>query len=192
MSASKSITLVASGDLRLAANRVCWPAQQAMELQLSEAVASFGFELLRAHPYDEEAQHGFIASQRQGLEVFKQIDPDAPLIVAEAVWQYSHHLLAGLSTHRGPILTVANWSGQWPGLVGMLNLNGSLTKAGIAYSTLWSEDFTTDDYFLSRMQQWLESGKCEHRTDHVHPFSEKPFIRRNASDGPKACKDARQ
>ncbi len=188
MSASKSITLVASGDLRLAANRVCWPAQQAMELQLSEAVASFGFELLRAHPYDEEAQHGFIASQRQGLEVFKQIDPDAPLIVAEAVWQYSHHLLAGLSTHRGPILTVANWSGQWPGLVGMLNLNGSLTKAGIAYSTLWSEDFTTDDYFLSRMQQWLESGKCEHRTDHVHPFSENLLSDEMQATGQKLAK----
>jgi len=24
----------------------------------------------------------------------------------------------------------------------MLNLNGSLTKAGIAYDTLWSKDFT--------------------------------------------------
>ena len=54
-----------------------------------------------------------------------------------------------LTTHRGPILTVANWSGQWPGLVGMLNLNGSLTKAGVTYSTLWSEDFT-DDYLHRR------------------------------------------
>ena len=26
---------------------------------------------------------------------------------------------------------MANWSGTWPGLVGMLNLNGSLTKAGV-------------------------------------------------------------
>ena len=32
------------------------------------------------------------------------------------------------------MLTVANWSGTWPGLVGMLNLNGSLTKAGRKYS----------------------------------------------------------
>ena len=55
---------------------------------------------------------------------------------------------AGLYTHRGPILTVANWSGQWPGLVGMLNLNGSLTKAGVKYSTLWSEDFT-DEFFTA-------------------------------------------
>ena len=46
----------------------------------------------------------------------------------------------------GPILTVANWSGTWPGLVGMLNLNGSLTKAGVPYSTLWSETFN-DPFF---------------------------------------------
>ena len=65
------------------------------------------------------------------------------------MWQYSHHVLAGLTTHRGPILTVANWSGQWPGLVGMLNLNGSLTKAGVKYSTLWSEDFT-DEFFQNQ------------------------------------------
>ena len=70
--------------------------------------------------------------------------PTRPLIVAEAVWQYSHHVLHGLITHHGPILTVANWTGTWPGLVGMLNLNGSLTKAGVKYSTLWSEDFNDD------------------------------------------------
>ena len=78
-----------------------------------------------------------------------------PLIVAESVWQYSHHVLAGLTTHRGPILTVANWSGQWPGLVGMLNLNGSLTKAGVKYSTLWSEDFLSDEPFRKRLKAWL-------------------------------------
>ena len=95
---------------------------------------------------------------------------DAPLIVAEAVWQYSHHVLAGLTTHQGPILTVANWSGQWPGLVGMLNLNGSLTKADIQYSTLWSADFA-DDYFTTRVENWLEQGKCTHEISHVRDFS---------------------
>jgi hypothetical protein len=77
-----------------------------------------------------------------GMAVFESIDRDAPLVVAEAVWQYSHHVLAGLRRHRGPILTVANWSGQWPGLVGMLNINASLTKMGRAYSTIWGEDLT--------------------------------------------------
>ncbi len=96
------------------------------------------------------------------MEVFRDIPADAPLIVAEAVWQYSHHVLAGLTTHRGPILTVANWSGTWPGLVGMLNLNGSLTKARIPYSTLWSEDFT-DDFFLKGLRSLAEEGQGQAR-----------------------------
>jgi hypothetical protein len=87
-------------------------------------------------------------------------------MVAECVWQYSQHVLPGLFTHRGPILTVANWSGTWPGLVGMLNLNGSLTKMGVPYSTLWSERFT-DDYFLGALRQWLADGVITHDQSHV-------------------------
>ncbi|MGQ9850608.1 MAG: fucose isomerase [Aggregatilineaceae bacterium] len=158
--------LVASGDLRLAANQVCWPAQEAMEKAIIAAFAEEGITVKRGHPYDPVEKHGFISSQRMGMEVFKNIDPDARLIVAEAVWQYSHHVLAGLRDHRGPILTVANWSGQWPGLVGMLNLNGSLTKAGVRYSTIWSEDFT-DEFFRRGIRQWIREGKIDHDTSHV-------------------------
>ena len=163
------VYLVSSGDLRLSANQVCWPAQEAMEEALGAAIHHCGRELQRAHPFKPQQKHGFIASQREGMEVFKQIPPTAPLIVAEAVWQYSHHVLAGLTTHRGPILTVANWSGQWPGLVGMLNLNGSLTKAGVKYSTLWSDDFR-DEYFTRRLDEWLRTGNCSHDTSHVQDF----------------------
>lgn len=165
------VLLIASGDLRLSANQKCWPAQLDMEAALTRAVADAGRELVRAHPYNDEEQHGFIGSQREGLRVFADIDPDAPLIVAEAVWQYSHHVLAGLVAHRGPILTVANWSGAWPGLVGMLNLNGSLTKAGVEYSTLWSEDFT-DEWFTKNFRRWLEKGRVRHKTDHVTPLAD--------------------
>ena len=160
------VLMVASGDLRPAANRTCWAAQHDMEQKLAQAIADAGYELVRAHPYCPDAGHGFISSQKQGMEVFAQLDPKAPLIVAEAVWQYSHHVLSGLVSHRGPILTVANWSGQWPGLVGMLNLNGSLTKADVKYSTLWSEDFT-DEFFTEGLRRWLRKGELRHRTDHV-------------------------
>jgi hypothetical protein len=160
------VLLVASGDLRLSANQKCWPAQQAMEEALTHTVADAGWELVRAHPYKPAEQHGFIASQKEGMEIFRQIDPKAPLIVAEAVWQYSHHVLSGLVGHAGPVLTVANWSGTWPGLVGMLNLNGSLTKAGRNYSTLWSEDFS-DSYFVRKLRRWLDKGVVKHKTDHV-------------------------
>jgi hypothetical protein len=123
--------------------------------------------VIRGHAYDPAEQHGFISSQRMGMDVFQAIHPDARLIVAEAVWQYSHHVLAGLRSHRGPILTVANWSGQWPGLVGLLNLNGSLTKMGVRYSTLWSENFR-DEFFRLGLRKWLLDGQITHDTSHVY------------------------
>ena len=164
-----TIYLVANGDLRLSANRVCEAAQAAMERKVVAAVRRFGREVVRAHEYDPVKQHGFIDSQKRGIEVFRGIPKDAPLIVAEAVWQYSHHLLPGLFAHRGPVLTVANWDGTYPGLVGLLNLNACLTKAGVRYSSLWSETFD-DDFFLDGLRSWLERGYVEHDTSHVHPF----------------------
>jgi hypothetical protein len=169
-SASRTVYLVANGDLRLSANQKCWPEQAKMEAALTRALAAEGWKVERAHPFDRAKQHGFIDSQAMGLEVFRRLDPDRPLIVAESVWQYSHHILAGLLTHRGPILTVANWSGTWPGLVGMLNLNGSLTKAGVKYSTLWSEQFT-DPFFKRGLRQWLRTGVVTHDTSHVRDLA---------------------
>jgi hypothetical protein len=157
---------MSNGDLRLSANQKCWPEQQKMEGVLSRALKAEGWTAVRAHTYDKQKQHGFIDSQKLGMEVFRKLDQNAPLIVAESVWQYSHHLLHGLFTHRGPILTVANWSGTWPGLVGMLNLNGSLTKAGIRYSSLWSETFK-DEFFAHGLRQWLNEGTVTHDQSHV-------------------------
>ncbi len=164
------ITIIASGDLRLEANQKCWPAQKKVEELVAAAIDRNEFQTTRGHAYDPVKQHGFIDSQKYGMQVFRDLPADAPLIVVEAVWQYSHHVLPGLITHKGPILTIANWSGEWPGLVGMLNLNGSLTKAGVKYSTLWSKDFS-DEYFLSRLQRWLEGESITHDASHVRPFA---------------------
>jgi len=169
MAQRKKVVMAASGDLRQSANETCWPAQEAMERQLTAALKALDAEVERAHPYDPVRRHGFIASQKEGLEVFAKVDRDAPIVVAEAVWQYSNHVLPGLVGHRAPILTVANWSGQWPGLVGMLNLNGSLTKAGVPYSTLWSETFA-DEPFKEKLAQWLERGRVPHDAAHVRAF----------------------
>jgi len=165
----KTVYLIANGDLRTSANQKCQEAQAAMEAQVTQAIEREGWAVRRAHPFDPVKKHGFIDSQKYGMEVFRDIPADARLVVAEAVWQYSHHILHGLVTHRGPILTVANWSGAWPGLVGMLNLNGSLTKAGVKYSTIWSEDFQ-DDFFRKGLHQWLAKGVIKHDTSHARPL----------------------
>jgi hypothetical protein len=168
--APNTVYTVASGDLRPSANVTCWPTQQALESDLSAAIGKLGWEVRRGHPVDEEKGHGFIDSQRAGIEVFKRLPVDAPLVVAEAVWQYSHHVLAGLRSHRGPILVVANWNGQFPGLVGLLNLTASLTKAGVDHSILWSEDFT-DTWAVDGLQTWLETGKLVHDVSHVRDLA---------------------
>lgn len=162
--------MIASGDLRLSANQTTWGAQAEVEQAVRRALTNLGASMRRGHEFDPVEGHGFIKSQKHGMEVFRNIPRHAPLVVVEAVWQYSHHVLAGLLAHRGPILTVANWSGQWPGLVGLLNLNASLTKAGVKYSTLWSSDFR-DEFFLDGLKQWLDGGQIRHDTSHVHSLS---------------------
>src|ERR1700722_14342517 len=162
----KMIYLVANGDLRLTANQKCWPVQAEVEAAVTEAVHAEGHEVTRGHDYDPEKKHGFIDSQKRGIEVFRTIPNDAPLVVVEAVWQYSQHLMPGLLHHRGPILTVANWSVQWPGLVGLLNLNASLRKAGKPFDTLWSVNFK-DHFFLDGRKTWLKGGPLNHDRSHV-------------------------
>jgi hypothetical protein len=164
---------IASGDLRPSANVTCWPAQEQLETDLGAAVRKLGWTVRRGHEVDPVKGHGFIDSQRAGIEVFKRLPSDAPLIVAEGVWQYSHHVLAGLRDHRGPILLVANWSGQYPGLVGLLNLAGSLTKAQVPYSALWSVDFT-DEWAVESLRTWLETGTLTHDISHVRDLPALP------------------
>ncbi|WP_125776073.1 fucose isomerase [Antribacter gilvus] len=165
--APKTAYLISSGDLRESANQAGWPTQAKMEADLTAEFAELGWTVVRANEVDPATGHGFISSQRMGLEVFRSIPTGAPLIVAEAVWQYSHHVLAGLRTHEGPVLTVANFVGDWPGLVGLLGLNSGMTKMGKDYSTIWSVDFT-DAWFRDGIRQWLETGRIEHDASHVH------------------------
>ncbi|MBA3428521.1 MAG: fucose isomerase [Actinobacteria bacterium] len=163
----REVYVVANGDLRLSANIECWPVQKQLEADVSRAVTALGWSVVRAHAYNADKGHGFIDGQRAGLDVFRDIPVDAPLLVVEAVWQYSHHVLAGLRSHRGPIMLLANWNGTYPGLVGLLNLGASLTKAGVGYSSLWSVDFT-DQWASDGLRTWLELGDLVHPTDHVH------------------------
>lgn len=171
--APKTAYLIASGDLRESANTAGWPIQSQIEADVTAALGDLGWSVVRANSVDKKTGHGFISSQRMGLEVFKNIPLDAPLIVAEAVWQYSHHVLAGLRTHRGPILTVANFAGDWPGLVGLLGLNAGLTKMDREFSTVWSVDFH-DQWFKDCLREWVEKGRIVHDDSHVRALNKLP------------------
>ncbi len=187
----ETVIVVANGDLRLAANQKCWPAQEKVEAAVNDAIRAAGFEVRRGHPFDAAKGHGFIDSQKRGMEVFRDIPRTAPLVVVEAVWQYSHHLLHGLYSHRGPILTVANWSGEWPGLVGMLNLNGSLAKAQVKYDSLWSADFR-DVFFRENLSRWLRGEPVRYDLSHVHSLSSLHLPAEAAEVGRAVARDLRE
>lgn len=162
------VLLVTNADLRESANVVCWPVQEKFEHKLAIVLHNqFDTTLKRAHPIKADKGHGFISSQREGSDLFEHIDPHAPIIVLLTAWQYSHHLAPSLVHHCGPILLLANFDGTWPGLVGMLNIAGTLTSLGKHCSRLWSENFD-DAFFLRRLGQWLTSGFIEHNTEYLH------------------------
>ena len=169
----KTVYVVANGDLRLTTNLTTWAKQQEVEAQFAAMVEALGWKVKRAHGVNPATGHGFIDSQRYGMEVFKNVPPDAPLAVVESVWQYSHHLLHGLRDHTGPILLVANFAGDFPGLVGMLNLAGSLTKMGKPYGSLWSKEFD-DQWAKDKLAEWLATGKTTHDLSHVRDLPALP------------------
>jgi L-fucose isomerase-like protein len=125
------------------------------------------------------------------MDIFMGIHPEARLVFATAAWQYSHHVLPGLRSHQGPILTVANWSGQWPGLVGLLNLNGSLVKAGKQFASIWSKEFT-DKYFQTALDEWLRDGRITHDLSHVHALDASKLPAASAKLGAQLASELKQ
>ena len=172
------VLLVASGDLRLSANQeLLGGAGRRWKRRWPKRSTSCGYRIVASTSLQVGRRARLHRLAEGGLGgLCKRRSARRRLIVAEAVWQYSHHVLAGLMAHEGPMLTVANWSGTWPGLVGLLNLNGSLTKAGVQYSTLWSEDFSAAA-FRRTCSRWLDKGKVRHKTEHVLPLADVSTLR---------------
>jgi len=88
----------------------------------------------------------FVDSQRYGIDVFRAIPQDVQSSSRRQCGSTAIMFLGGLYHTMDLSSLWQHWSGEWPGLVGMLNLNACLTKAGIRYDTLWSADFR-DEYF---------------------------------------------
>ena len=173
---ARQVLLVANGDRRRTANLACQKAQLECERQLREAFRAAGYELVRAHPeVDPDLGHGFIETQNQGREIFARIPKDAPLVVAEAVWQYSNHIVYNLWEQRGPILVASNFNGTWPGLVGALGLEACLTRHKFGprqkgHSLLWSSERFEDELSKKKLAAWLSSGRIDHGLGHVRRF----------------------
>ena len=66
--APKTAYLITSGDLRESANTAGWETQKGVEKGVMAAVADLGWNVVRGFDVDPATGHGFISSQRMGLE----------------------------------------------------------------------------------------------------------------------------
>lgn len=174
---TNDLMLIANGDRRRFANSACQDAQMECERQLRKVFADLGRNLTRAHPeIDPELGHGFIETQAQGADILSRIPKDAPVVVAESVWQYSNHIAYPLWEWEGPVLIASNFDGTWPGLVGAAGLEACLTKHKYGanqkgHSFVWSHQEFQDQKTKNRLKQWLDTGTIEYDLSHVQPFS---------------------
>jgi len=91
----KTVYTIANGDLRLTTNVKTWAMQQQVEGEFAAAVESLGWNVQRAHDVNPVTGHGFIDNQRRGMEVFKNVPTDAPLVVT----LHDLNAAARLATH---------------------------------------------------------------------------------------------
>ena len=68
-----TVYTVASGDLRTAANVAGWSTQVELERNFRQALEGLDRTVIRAHDADQDKGHGFIDSQRAGIDVFRTI-----------------------------------------------------------------------------------------------------------------------
>src|SRR5699024_1894236 len=89
----RTVYLIPSAALRESANVPAWPYQVELEKIVAVAVEAAGWRVRGAFAAAPGLGHGCIRSPRTGMEVLQEIPGEAPLIVAAANWQYSHHVL---------------------------------------------------------------------------------------------------
>ncbi len=166
----KTVYFLANGDLRNTANVAGWKVQEQTENHIKHFFETAGYSVERAHPFDSDLKHGFINSQKMGNDIFMDVPEGATVVIIESIWEYSHHILGALVQRNDlNILTVANYDGIWPGLVGLSNLNACLLKHNREFSTVWSEDFK-DRAFLDKMEEFIKTGSISHTKGHIRAY----------------------
>jgi L-fucose isomerase-like protein len=109
-------------------------------------------------------------------------------------WFYGPHTTEGVVGKDNPLLLASNFSGQWPGLVGLLNTGACLELLGRPFSRIWTtaDDWTADDEFMSHLEEWCTTGRIQYSEDAlVYDAPVAPAARAAAQEVARALRDRR-
>src|SRR3984957_19620356 len=142
------------GDARAKPNELALPSVEAATLQLERALQKVG----RA-PYRVP---GFLSKPHHAIDKLGPIDD--PMIGVCVHWLYGPHTTDGVVGKDNPLLLASNFSGQWPGLVGLLNTGACLESLGRPFSRAWTDavDWSLDAVFMERLDEWCTTGRIRY------------------------------
>jgi len=156
---SKRVALFWPGDARAKPNELALPSIEEATTQLERALRKVGRDTYRVP--------GFLAKPHEAIEKLGPIDD--PMIGVCVHWFYGPHTTDGVVGKDNPLLLASNFSGQWPGLVGLLNTGACLESLGRRFSRAWTDsaDWSADPVFMERLDEWCTTGQIRYPEDAI-------------------------
>lgn len=156
---TQKIALFWPGDYRPEPNENALPNIREATVQLENALKKLG---RRSYHID-----GYLTRPHEAIERLGPIQD--PMIGVCVHWFYGPHTVDGVVGKDNPLLLASNFSGTWPGLVGLLNTAACLESVGRKHSRVWTSaaDWTQDDQFMSRLEEWCATGRIQYNTEEI-------------------------
>ena len=151
---AEKIAIFWPGDYRPRPNELALPSIEAATTQLEKAIRRLGRKSYRVE--------GYLTRPHESIEKLGPVDD--PMIGVCVHWFYGPHTTEGVVGKENPLLLASNFSGQWPGLVGLLNTGACLESLGRKFSRIWTsaEDWSADEKFMAHLEEWLKKGRIRY------------------------------
>src|SRR5687767_3177861 len=165
---AKKVAVFWPGDARQKPNELAEPNVEAATVQLERALKKVGREPYRVP--------GFLSKPHETIGKLGPIDD--PMVGVCVHWFYGPHTTDGVVAKENPLLLASNFSGRWPGLVGLLNTGACLEMLQRPFSRIWTDapDWSADAVFMERLDEWCSSGRIRYGEEDLRyhaPVSEK-------------------
>ena len=155
----QKIALFWPGDYRSKPNELALPSITHATEQLEAALTKLGRGSYRVE--------GYLTKPHEAIEKLGPIDD--PMIGVCVHWFYGPHTTDGVVGKDNPLLLASNFSGTWPGLVGLLNTGACLASLDRTFSRIWTgnDNWSDDSQFMERLEQWCNTGSIGYREDEL-------------------------
>ncbi|HOE96185.1 MAG TPA: fucose isomerase, partial [Candidatus Sumerlaeota bacterium] len=160
MAKARKVAVFWPGDYRPMPNKQALPNIEKATAQMEAALRKLGRQ-----PYRIK---GYMTRPSDAIEKLGPIDD--PIVGIFVHWVYGPHTVDGVSGKENPLLLASNFSGQWPGLVGLLNTGACLEAVNRPFSRIWTDasNWTRDRVFMDRLDEWCSTGRIAYSEDELH------------------------